>query len=325
MGVDPDVPASQLIEAINSGNPGLALPRDSCTIRTSYRERGGNMTHVFEIDPASFRRILSRPRLMVGWTVVRAVEDLHVSVCTYCSTYGHARCACPDKDDPSKDIVMSSRPLLWPHLRPRDWRIRPCAGLAMRSMVQHRVVRICTTLSVVGRLHLLARVVCRSAPWLAPRSSFWDGRAVAVPALLDPFVPYSAALCARLSASGACATGSRGWLLVPASWEAVFIPDTLERFLLMHSRTFRVYGICNWLPLPSCDALYLLDTLDRLLPDCASALAPITAVFTPSSGVIASGMTLSLYTKVFMLGLVAGLYGNTILVASGCALAIPPF
>ncbi|KAH7933571.1 hypothetical protein HPB49_014026 [Dermacentor silvarum] len=102
MGVDPDVPASQLIEAINSGNPGLDLPRDSCRIRTSFRERGGNITHVLEIDPASLRHVLSRPRLMVGWTVVRAVEDLHVPVCTYCSTYGHARRACPDKDDPSK-------------------------------------------------------------------------------------------------------------------------------------------------------------------------------------------------------------------------------
>ncbi|KAH7933745.1 hypothetical protein HPB49_016699 [Dermacentor silvarum] len=104
MGVDPDVPASQLIEAINSGNPGLDLPRDSCRIRTSFRERGGNITHVLEIDPASLRHVLSRPRLMVGWTVVRAVEDLHVPVCTYCSTYGHARRACPDKDDPSKVI-----------------------------------------------------------------------------------------------------------------------------------------------------------------------------------------------------------------------------
>lgn len=94
-GVDPDVPAVNLIAQLNARNPNLTVDPSTCSVRSSFKERLGNFTHVLEVDPATFRSLVARGRVAVGWTSAAVVEDIHVPTCTFCATYGHPRRACP--------------------------------------------------------------------------------------------------------------------------------------------------------------------------------------------------------------------------------------
>ncbi|XP_070382676.1 uncharacterized protein [Dermacentor albipictus] len=101
-GVDPDIGPDDFLRTLNECNEGLDLDLDRCKVRVTFGERAGARSYVAELDPDGFRRVMSRPRLTVGWTSVRAREDLHVPTCTFCATYGHGRTTCPHKADPTK-------------------------------------------------------------------------------------------------------------------------------------------------------------------------------------------------------------------------------
>ncbi|KAH6940799.1 hypothetical protein HPB50_006874 [Hyalomma asiaticum] len=103
-GVDPDVGAEVFLRELNARNPTLNLNLETCRVRVSLRERGGTKSHVAEVDPGAFRRIMACPRLTLGWTKVRAAEDLHVPLCTFCASYGHRRSTCPDAAQPSRAV-----------------------------------------------------------------------------------------------------------------------------------------------------------------------------------------------------------------------------
>ncbi|KAH7949032.1 hypothetical protein HPB49_004237 [Dermacentor silvarum] len=85
-GVDPDIPAVNLLAQINARNPDLTLDPSACSVRTTIKERSGNHTHVLEVDPATFRTLMLRGRVAVRWTSAVVVEDIHVPTCTYCAT-----------------------------------------------------------------------------------------------------------------------------------------------------------------------------------------------------------------------------------------------
>ncbi|KAH7933454.1 hypothetical protein HPB49_012600 [Dermacentor silvarum] len=105
-GVDPDIGPGEFLKILNDRNQGLDLDLEKCKVRVTFRERAGTRAYVAEVDPEGYQKIMSRPRLSVGWTSVRAREDLHVPTCTYCATYGHGRMTCPHKADPAKVICM---------------------------------------------------------------------------------------------------------------------------------------------------------------------------------------------------------------------------
>ncbi|KAH7965519.1 hypothetical protein HPB49_008530 [Dermacentor silvarum] len=94
-GVDPDVPAVSLIAQLNARSPNLTLDPSTCSLRTTFKERTGDFKHVLEVEPATFRSLVARGRVAVGWTSAALVEDIHVPTCTFCATYGHPRRACP--------------------------------------------------------------------------------------------------------------------------------------------------------------------------------------------------------------------------------------
>ncbi|KAH7933085.1 hypothetical protein HPB49_007947 [Dermacentor silvarum] len=81
--VDPDVPAVNLIAELNARNPNLTVDPSTCSVRTSFKERSGNFTHVVEVDPPAFRSLMARGRVAVGWTSAAVVEDFHVPTCTF--------------------------------------------------------------------------------------------------------------------------------------------------------------------------------------------------------------------------------------------------
>ncbi|KAL3203844.1 hypothetical protein MRX96_041686 [Rhipicephalus microplus] len=64
------------------------------------------MAHVVEVDPEAFKRIMSSTRISIGWTVVRAWEDVHVPTCTFCASYGHGRSSCPVSNDAARATCM---------------------------------------------------------------------------------------------------------------------------------------------------------------------------------------------------------------------------
>ncbi|KAH7932799.1 hypothetical protein HPB49_002565 [Dermacentor silvarum] len=103
-GVEPDVPAVHLIAQLNARNPNLTVDPYTCSVRTSFKERSGNFTHVLEVDPATFRSLVARGRVTVGWTSAAVVEDIHVPTCTYCATYGHPRRACPVRQQADRAV-----------------------------------------------------------------------------------------------------------------------------------------------------------------------------------------------------------------------------
>lgn len=103
-GVDPDIPAVNLLSQITARNPDLTLDPSTCSVRTLFRERSGIVTHVIEVDPATFRSLILRGRVAVGWTFAAVEEDIHVPTCTYCATYGHPHRACPARQEPEKAV-----------------------------------------------------------------------------------------------------------------------------------------------------------------------------------------------------------------------------
>ncbi|KAH7963060.1 hypothetical protein HPB52_019458 [Rhipicephalus sanguineus] len=137
-GVDPDVPPDDFPARLAERNPQLQLDINACKVRTSLRERSGTQAIFVEVNPQAFARILEQPRLSVGWTPIRAVEDLHVPTCTFCAQYGHgeARVICGMMRHAQCARVVAQRatwaqtvrsawvtpPLPAPSAAARDWR-----------------------------------------------------------------------------------------------------------------------------------------------------------------------------------------------------------
>ncbi|KAH7933456.1 hypothetical protein HPB49_012602 [Dermacentor silvarum] len=105
-GVDPDIAPQDFLARLSQRNPDLDLDLEKSKVRVTFRERAGTCAYIAEVNPAAFHKIMSRPRLSLGWTTVRASEDLHVPTCTFCASYGHGRSTCPVRDDSSKAACM---------------------------------------------------------------------------------------------------------------------------------------------------------------------------------------------------------------------------
>ncbi|KAH6941946.1 hypothetical protein HPB50_024811 [Hyalomma asiaticum] len=105
-GIDPDVDSDRFFAMLNERNAGLALNEEHCNVRITFRESSGTSAFIAEVDPESFQQLMARPRLSLGWTMVRVPEELHVPTCTFCATYGHGKTACPHKTDPTKCVCM---------------------------------------------------------------------------------------------------------------------------------------------------------------------------------------------------------------------------
>ncbi|KAH7937635.1 hypothetical protein HPB49_013934 [Dermacentor silvarum] len=104
VGVDPEVSAANLISALNGRNPGLDLDTATAKVKTTFKERGGNTSHILEVSPPDYTKLMTRQKVCVGWTSARVVEDIHVPLCTQCATYGHTRRFCPVRSDPARSV-----------------------------------------------------------------------------------------------------------------------------------------------------------------------------------------------------------------------------
>ncbi|KAL3234656.1 hypothetical protein MRX96_022620 [Rhipicephalus microplus] len=105
-GVDPEIATQDFVRLLSELNLNLQLNEETCKVRVSFRERTGTMGHVVEVDPEAFKRTMSSSHISIGWTVVRAWEDVHVPTCTFCASYGHGRSSCPVSNDAARATCM---------------------------------------------------------------------------------------------------------------------------------------------------------------------------------------------------------------------------
>ncbi|KAH7942370.1 hypothetical protein HPB49_023500 [Dermacentor silvarum] len=87
-GVDPGIGPDEFINILYDRNQELDLDLEKCKVRVTFRERAGTRAYVAEVDPEAYRKIMSRPRLSVGWTSVRYEWKTRPYVC--CSECGRA-------------------------------------------------------------------------------------------------------------------------------------------------------------------------------------------------------------------------------------------
>ncbi|KAH7933773.1 hypothetical protein HPB49_017036 [Dermacentor silvarum] len=85
VGVDPEVSAANPIWALNGRNPGLDLDTTTAKVKSTFRERGSNSSHILELSPPDFRKIMTRQKVCVGWTSARVVEDIHATLLAPCA------------------------------------------------------------------------------------------------------------------------------------------------------------------------------------------------------------------------------------------------
>lgn len=60
IGVDPEIPASRLLNEIKDRNPNLGLDLTNASVKTSFRERSGNVSFVVELEPQNFHKVIAK-------------------------------------------------------------------------------------------------------------------------------------------------------------------------------------------------------------------------------------------------------------------------
>ncbi|KAL3243056.1 hypothetical protein MRX96_020731 [Rhipicephalus microplus] len=81
------------------GAPMVQIDEEQCKVRVAFRERSGTNAFIGEVDPDSFKALMSRTRISLGWAVLQVFEDLHVPTCTFCAIYGHGCSSCLHKTE----------------------------------------------------------------------------------------------------------------------------------------------------------------------------------------------------------------------------------
>ncbi|KAH7933775.1 hypothetical protein HPB49_017038 [Dermacentor silvarum] len=177
--VDPEVSAANLISALNGRNPGLELDAAS-KVKSTFKERGGNNSHILELSPPDFRKLMTRQKVCVGWTSARVVEDIHT-----CLAASRFRTPLDPLGPRSRGVLLVRLRVSWPT---RDFmstgRALPRLGatpvFSPSQPYGALMALLATLLALIDALacaqqrcrsHFHARVVCRPAPWLASLSS----------------------------------------------------------------------------------------------------------------------------------------------------------
>lgn len=96
-GVDPDILPAELLTTINTQNEGLEILPQDFHHRTMYKEKSGNVTHIFEVTAVVYPKIKEKSRLRLGWTMCAVTENFYVPRCDKCCTYGHTRARCSSR------------------------------------------------------------------------------------------------------------------------------------------------------------------------------------------------------------------------------------
>ncbi|KAH8038045.1 hypothetical protein HPB51_020695 [Rhipicephalus microplus] len=105
-GGDPDVDKDTFFNILKERNAGLEIDEERCKVRVAFCERSGTNTFIGEVDPESFKALMSWPRLSLGLTVLQVSDCLHAPTCTFCVTYGHGRSSSPHKTEASRATCM---------------------------------------------------------------------------------------------------------------------------------------------------------------------------------------------------------------------------
>ncbi|KAG0415782.1 hypothetical protein HPB47_007042 [Ixodes persulcatus] len=85
-GVDPDILPAELLTTVNTQNEGLEILPQDFHHRTMFKEKSGNVTHIFEVTAEAYPKIKEKSRLRLGWTMCAVNENFYVPRCDKCCT-----------------------------------------------------------------------------------------------------------------------------------------------------------------------------------------------------------------------------------------------
>ncbi|KAG0416207.1 hypothetical protein HPB47_006618 [Ixodes persulcatus] len=85
-GVDPDILPAELLMTVNTQNEGLEILPQDFHHHTMFKEKSGNVTHIFEVTAAAYPKIKEKSRLRLGWTICAVNENFYVPRCDKCCT-----------------------------------------------------------------------------------------------------------------------------------------------------------------------------------------------------------------------------------------------
>ncbi|EEC11280.1 reverse transcriptase SR3-right, putative [Ixodes scapularis] len=106
-GVDPDILPAELLTTVNTHNEGLEIQPQDFHHRTMFKEKSGNVTHIFEVTAAVYPKIKEKSRLRLGWTMCAVNENFYVPRCDKCSPpaspWRGARTTFMPKKNPAQD------------------------------------------------------------------------------------------------------------------------------------------------------------------------------------------------------------------------------
>ncbi|CAN8002647.1 unnamed protein product [Ixodes pacificus] len=75
-GVDPDTLPAELLTKLNNQNEDLKMEPQDFTHRTSYKEKSGNVTRIFEVKAHVYPRMKSKEKVRLGWTSCLLTENV---------------------------------------------------------------------------------------------------------------------------------------------------------------------------------------------------------------------------------------------------------
>lgn len=98
-GVDPDVHPAEFLTTLRTQNPDVPIEANEFVLRTSFKERSGNVTHIFEVTTSGYKKLQGKRKLNLGWTSCPISENFYIPKCQKCCTYGHVKKYCSSETE----------------------------------------------------------------------------------------------------------------------------------------------------------------------------------------------------------------------------------
>lgn len=84
----------ELLTTLRAQNPEVQLEASEFYLRTTYKEKSGNNTHIFDVTSEGYKKMQNKQKLNLGWTSCPVNENFYIPRCQRCSQYGHIKTFC---------------------------------------------------------------------------------------------------------------------------------------------------------------------------------------------------------------------------------------
>lgn len=98
-GVDPDILPAEFLATLRAQNPEVQLEPNEFFLRTSFKEKSGNSTFIFDVTPEGYKKLEGKNKVNLGWTSCLIHENFYVPKCQKCAQYGHTKKYCESESE----------------------------------------------------------------------------------------------------------------------------------------------------------------------------------------------------------------------------------